>query len=158
MLSNDVELGLVAYPVKNPKLEIVALRKEPLVLVCHPPTPVREAGQGVAAGSQWTELCWLRAKHPHAPGIGPDFKTHRVGARYEVEFDNVDTVKRAVEIGTGVSIVPEATILPEVAKRTLVTVPIADGDFFRPTAAIYKRKKILTPAMKQLLTVLKEPA
>jgi len=70
----------------------------------------------------------------------------------------VDTVKRAVEIGTGVSIVPEATILPEVAKRTLVTVPIADGDFFRPTAAIYKRKKILTPAMKQLLTVLKEPA
>ena len=36
VLSNVVDIGLVAYPVKEPKLEIVPLRKEPLTLICHP--------------------------------------------------------------------------------------------------------------------------
>ena len=39
VLSNVVDLGLVAYPVKDPKIEIIALRKEPLVLICHPQHP-----------------------------------------------------------------------------------------------------------------------
>ncbi len=39
MLSNVVDLGLVAYPIKDPKLEIVGFRKDPLVLICHPQHP-----------------------------------------------------------------------------------------------------------------------
>src|SRR5213082_2399314 len=39
VLGNVVDLGLVAYPNRGSKLEIVALRKDPLVLVCHPQHP-----------------------------------------------------------------------------------------------------------------------
>src|ERR1700735_161379 len=39
VLSNVVDLGLVAYPIKDSKLEIIPLRKEPLVLICHPQHP-----------------------------------------------------------------------------------------------------------------------
>jgi len=39
VLSNVVDLGLVAYPVKDSKIEIIPLRKEPLVLICHPQHP-----------------------------------------------------------------------------------------------------------------------
>src|SRR6202012_1613737 len=39
VLSNVVDLGLVAYPTKDPKLELIPLRKEPLVLICHPQHP-----------------------------------------------------------------------------------------------------------------------
>ena len=157
VLSNAVEFGLVAYPVKDIKLEIVALRKEPLVVVCHPQHP-------------FAKLDKVRLKDLHGQkfvGFGPDIPTRRALDRilkkhggnmaYEMEFDNVDTVKRAVEIDAGVAIVPAATVVAEVAKQTLVAVPFADGDFFRPTAAIYKKKKTLTPAMKQLLVVLKGP-
>jgi DNA-binding transcriptional LysR family regulator len=75
-----------------------------------------------------------------------------------MEFDNIETVKRAVEIGAGVSIVPLSTISQETSKRTLTAVQIEDGQFFRPLAAIYKKNKVLSPAMKQFLTVLKEDA
>jgi hypothetical protein len=37
-------------------------------------------------------------------------------------------------------------------------VTIDDGDFFRPLAAIYKKNKVLSPAMKQFLTILKDGA
>jgi DNA-binding transcriptional LysR family regulator len=63
-----------------------------------------------------------------------------------------------VEIDAGVSIVPLGTIAQEIAKQTLVAVEIEDGDFFRPIAAIYKKNKVLSPAMKQFLTILKEAA
>src|SRR5690349_9195089 len=36
VLSNVVDLGLVAYPVRDAKLEIVPMKKDPLVLICHP--------------------------------------------------------------------------------------------------------------------------
>src|SRR5213593_1037459 len=39
VLSNVVDLGLVAYPSRDPKLEILSLRKEALVLICHPAHP-----------------------------------------------------------------------------------------------------------------------
>src|SRR5215207_3868232 len=39
VLGNVVDIGLVAYPHKDTKLEIVALRRDMLVLVCHPQHP-----------------------------------------------------------------------------------------------------------------------
>ena len=73
-----------------------------------------------------------------------------------MEFDNIETVKRAVEIDAGVAIVPQQTVLQEVAKGTLAQVTFEDGEFYRPLAALYKKNKVLSPAMKQFLAVLKD--
>ena len=75
-----------------------------------------------------------------------------------MEFDNIETVKRAVEIDAGVSIVPQGTVTQEVAKQTLAAVQLEDGSYYRPLAAIYKKNKVLSPAMKQFLALLKEAA
>src|SRR5438034_1238380 len=73
-----------------------------------------------------------------------------------MEFDNIETVKRAVEIDAGISIVPQGTITQEISKQTLASVQIDDADFFRPLAAIYKKSKVLSPAMRQFISILKE--
>ena len=76
--------------------------------------------------------------------------------RNVMEFDNIETVKRAVEIDAGISIVPQGTITQEVAKQTLAAVQIDDADFYRPLAVVYKKSKVLSPAMKQFIAILKE--
>src|SRR5947199_6291343 len=43
VLSNVVDLGLVAYPVKDSKLEVVPLRKDLLVLIAHPQPPLAKS-------------------------------------------------------------------------------------------------------------------
>jgi DNA-binding transcriptional LysR family regulator len=73
-----------------------------------------------------------------------------------MEFDNVETVKRAVEIDAGVSILPQTTIAQEVSKATLVQVPFEGEEFHRPLAALFKKNKVLSPAMKQFLAIVKE--
>jgi DNA-binding transcriptional LysR family regulator len=72
-----------------------------------------------------------------------------------MEFDNVETVKRAVEIDSGVAILPEETIRGELANKTLAAVRL-DGKFFRELAVIYKKGKVLSPAMKQFIELLKK--
>jgi len=67
-------------------------------------------------------------------------------------------VKRAVEIDSGIAIVPRETISQEVANGTLVAVQLQNGAFSRPLAVIYKRNKVLSPAIKKFVALLKKPA
>ena len=158
VLSNVVDLGLIAYPVKDSKLEIVALRKEPLVLICHPQHPFAKQKTVKLKALAGQKIIGFEPDIPTRKALDKILKEHGVEARHAMEFDNVETVKRAVEIDAGVSIVPLSTIGQEISKQTLVAVPIDDGEFFRPLAAIYKKNKVLSPAMKQFLGILKEAA
>jgi len=158
VLSNVVDLGLIAYPVKDPKVEIIALRKEPLTLICHPQHPFAKLKSVKLKALTGQKIIGFEPDIPTRKALDKILKEHGVEVKHVMEFDNVETVKRAVEIDAGVSIVPQGTIAQEISKQTLVAVDIEDGDFFRPIAAIYKKNKVLSPAMKQFLTILKEAA
>jgi LysR family transcriptional regulator, transcriptional activator of the cysJI operon len=156
VFSNIVDLGLVAYPNKDPKLEIVPLRKDPLVLICHPQHQLaKQKGVKlkVVAGQKFIGF---EPDIPTRKALDKIFKDYGVEVKTVMEFDNIETVKRAVEIDAGISIVPQGTITQEVAKQTLVGLPIEDADCFRTLAAIYKKGKVLSPAMKQFISIIKD--
>jgi LysR family transcriptional regulator, transcriptional activator of the cysJI operon len=158
VLSNVVDLGLVAYPVKDSKLEIIPLRKEPLVLVCHPSHPFAKLKTVKLKALVGQKIIGFEPDIPTRKALDKILKEYGVEVKHVMEFDNVETVKRAVEIDAGISIVPLGTVAQEISKQTLVALPIEDGDFYRPLAAIYKKNKVLSPAMKQFLALLKEVA
>jgi DNA-binding transcriptional LysR family regulator len=155
VLGNVVDLGLVAYPRRDSKLEVVALHKDTLVLICHPHHPLARAKSVKPAQLAGQKFVSFEADIPTRTAIDSILKDHHVKVETVVEFDNVETVKRAVEIEAGISIVPQGAITQEVAKRTLAEVKIEGKEFRRPLAAIYKRNRILSPAMKQFLAMLK---
>mgnify|MGYP003331489040 CR=1 FL=1 len=151
-----MDLGLVAYPSRESRLEIVPLRKDPMVLICHPQHPFAKnkiMKLGEIAGQKFIGF---EPDIPTRKALDRILKEQGVEVNNVMEFDNVETVKRAVEINAGVSIVPQATITQEVNKQTLVAVPFNEEGLFRPLAAIYKKNKVLSPAMKQFITLLKE--
>jgi DNA-binding transcriptional LysR family regulator len=156
VLGNVVDLGLVAYPTKDAKLEIVPLRKEPLVLIVHPHHPFAKQKTVKLKALTGQKVIGFEPDIPTRKALDKILKEYDVDVKHVMEFDNVETVKRAVEIDAGVSIVPLGTVLQEINKQTLVAIPLDDGDFFRPLAAIYKKNKVLSPAMKQFLAILKE--
>ena len=83
-------------------------------------------------------------------------RDHGVSVQRVMEFDNVETVKRAVEIDAGIAIVPHATVSQEIGKQSLAEVALEEGEFYRPLALLHKKKKNLSPAMQKFLAVLKE--
>ncbi|MBR89928.1 MAG: LysR family transcriptional regulator [Verrucomicrobiales bacterium] len=155
ILSNAVDIGLVAYPTKDGRFETIPLRDDLLVLICHP-------GHTLAAKKKLK----LNEINGHKfIGFEPDIPTRRaidkilrdrdIVVNHVMEFDNIETVKRAVEIDAGISIVPKSTVAQEVSKKTITQVKIADEDHYRPLAAVHNANKILSPAMKEFIEMVK---
>ncbi len=156
VLGNVVDVGLVAYPTKDSKLEIIPLRKDPLVLICHPQHPFAKMKGIKLKNLAGQKFIGFEPDIPTRKALDKIFKEHHVTITNVMEFDNIETVKRAVEIDAGVSVVPLATISQEISKQTLVSVNLDDADFFRPLAAIYKKNKVLSPAIRQFIAMIKE--
>jgi DNA-binding transcriptional LysR family regulator len=156
VIGNVVDLGLVAYPTRDSKLEISPLRKDPLVLITHPQHPLAKSKTVKLKNVSGQKFIGFEPDIPTRKALDKILKEHSVEVQHVMEFDNIETVKRAVEIDAGVAIVPQGTVIQEVSKQTLAQVTLEDGDFFRPLAVIYKRNKVLSPAMKQFISILKE--
>ena len=155
VLSNIVDLGLVAYPSKDAKLEVVPLRKDMLVLIAHPQHPLAKSKTLNLRELSGQKFIGFEPDIPTRRAIDKILKDEDVNVNVVMEFDNIETVKRAVEIDAGVAIVPVGTVTQEVSKNTLAAITIEDAQFYRPLAAIYKKNKVLSPAIKQFINVLK---
>jgi DNA-binding transcriptional LysR family regulator len=156
VLGNIVDLGLVAYPVADAKLEIIHLHKDPLVLACHPQHPFAKLKSIKVKALNGQKLISFDPDMPTRKALDKILKGQGVAVQHVMEFDNIETVKRALELNCGVAIVPKTTIKQEMANQTLAAVPL-EGNYFRSLGAIHRKNKVLSPAMKQFLALLKEP-
>lgn len=156
VLGNIVDIGLVAYPARDPKLEVVPLRKDSLVLICHPQHPLAKNKSVGLKALQGQKFISFEKDIPTHKALDRVFKQHGVSVEPVMEFDNVETVKRAVEIDAGLAIVPEETVKQEVRNQTVAVVRIESGDCVRQLGLVYKKGKVLSPALKQFIALLKE--
>jgi DNA-binding transcriptional LysR family regulator len=156
VLGNVVDLGLVAFPTRDSRLEIVNLRSDKLVLICHPQHPFAERKSIKIKALSGQKFINYERDIPTRKALDKIFKQHRVTVDQVMQFDNIETVKRAVEIDSGVAIVPLETISQEIANETLKAVELENGAYSRALAVIYKKNKVLSPAIKQFIALLKE--
>src|SRR2546425_30352 len=142
--------------IKDSKLEIVPLRRDNMVLICHPQHALAKFKTVKLNAIIGQKFIAFEPDIPTRKAIDRILKDQNVAVQPVMEFDNIETVKRAVEIDAGISIVPQGTIMQEITKQTLAAVQFEDAQFFRQLAAIYKKNKVLSPAIKQFLSILKE--
>ncbi|MBM3876604.1 MAG: LysR family transcriptional regulator [Verrucomicrobia bacterium] len=157
VLSNVVDVGLVAYPGKDPRLEVVPLRRDRLVLICNPLHPFAKSKGVKLEAIAGQKFISFEPDIPTRKAVDKILRDRGVSIQTVMEFDNIETVKRAVEIDAGISIVPLGTVGQEVSKQTLAQVMIEDGELYRPLGAIFKKNKILSPALRQFLSTIKDP-
>lgn len=155
VLNNAVDLGLVAFPKRMDKVEIVPLHEYKMVLICHPKHPFATRKKISVKEMAGQKFVSFDADMPTRLAIDRVFRKAGVTVEHAMEFDNVETVKQAVEIDAGIAIVPHNTVTQEVATHMLAEVHFEGTDMNRPWAAIYKSKKVLSPAMKQFIETLK---
>ena len=84
--------------------------------------------------------------------LGPG--EHKLEIEPVMEFDNIETVKRAVEIDHGIAIVPQATVAQEQKQGTLAVLRFKGKEFTRPLAILHRKGRVLTPAMKKFIETL----
>jgi DNA-binding transcriptional LysR family regulator len=148
----------VSYPPANRSLTVIPWRDETMVFVCHPGhrlarrkiiTPADLNGENFAAFD--ADLSIRKA-------IDRCLRQHDARVNVVMEFDNIETIKQAIAIGAGVSVLPRPTILKEVGNRTLAAVPLAMTELVRPLGIIHRRGKLFTPTIARFLELLRESA
>ena len=154
ILHNSVDFGLVAFPVKQRQIEALPFRNDHLVLITHPAHPLAKRTDIDVKELFGHRYIGFDPDIPTRKAVDQIFREHRLEIEPVMEFDNIETVKRAVEIDHGVAIVPQATIVQEVKQGTLVALHFKGKEFTRPLAILHRKGRVLTPAMKKFIETL----
>jgi DNA-binding transcriptional LysR family regulator len=156
--SGEAHIGLVAYPAKRPGLIFEIFDEDRLVLICHPRHSLAPKKRIPLSAITGQRFIGFEPDTPTRKMIDRHLRTARVEVVHVTEFDNIETVKRAVEIESGISIVPARTVAAEVASGQLRIVEIDAPTMTRPLATLISRTRPRPQGMKEFIDVLKSEA
>ncbi len=156
VLSGNVDIGLVAIPKKDKKLEVYDFEDEPLVMVCSPKHPLSNEHRVDIHRLQFEKFIAFEKGVPTRAWIDSILERYNVVVRSVMEFDNIETIKRAVEINSGVSILPQTAILPELSSGTIKAITFSNEKFIRTTGIILRKGKIIGQAGRYFIELLRK--
>ena len=155
VLKGNVDIGVVAYPSRRSGVTVLPFRNDRLVLACPPHHPLaghRRVSIRKLAGEP---LVGYERDIPTRRETDRLLRRYGVEVRYVMELDNVETIKRVVEIGTGLAILPEPAVRLEMKSRTLAAVHFSDEVFLRPLGIIHRHGKHFSPAGEKFIEFLR---
>ncbi len=154
--NDEADLGILSYPAATRALEVVPLRSEPMVLVAHPAH--RLARRRSLSAVELNGEKFIAFDRDLAIRKTIDRALKQLGVRVDVvmEFDNVETIKQAIGINAGLSILPRPTIVKELGMRTLLAPSLSLPGLVRPIGIIRRRGKPLTPAVARFIEQLQK--
>ena len=83
-------------------------------------------------------------------------KQRNIRVNVVMEFDNIETIKEAIAIGAGVSILPRPTVQKETEIGSLAAIPLGIPDLVRPVGIIHRRQKHLSPTVTRFIESLRK--
>ena len=154
-LKGTIDLGVVAYPTRRPQLTVIPFREDRLVLICAAHHPFARRRTIPIKDLEGQTFVGYERDIPTRRATDRLFSRKGVTVRYVMELDNIETIKRVVEIGAGVALVPEPAIKQEVKNRTLAAVQLSDESLYRPLGILHRQGRHFTPAIERFIAELK---
>jgi LysR family transcriptional regulator, transcriptional activator of the cysJI operon len=156
VLSGEVDIGLVAIPKRDKRLEVYDFQDEPLVLVCSPKHLLAREEEIDIHKVQFERFIGFDEGVPTRKWIDGIFQRYNITISPVMEFDNIETIKRAVEINSGISILPRTTIEQELTAKNLKAINFSNENFTRPTGIIIRKDKVQNAAVKYFIELLRK--
>ncbi len=156
VLEGAVDLGLVAFPEKKRGLEVVPSGGDRLVLICPPQHPRAKHKKLRARDLNSQDFVLFERDIPTRRATDRILRAHGVTIRRVAEFDNIETIKRAVEVGFGLAIVPRPSVLDEQRSGQLSVVQLIEPEWERTVGIIYRNDRTLGMAAQKFVQLLKD--
>jgi DNA-binding transcriptional LysR family regulator len=154
--TGSAELGVLAFPEPRRGLNIEFLPEHRMVLVCQPDHKFASRKQIRTSDLSGLGFVHFERDTPTRKAIDRLLKAKGVEVNKVAEFDNIETIKRAVEVGFGLAILPLPSVLDEQRTGRLAVVPMAEKEWVRPVGVIYRSDRTLSLAAKKLVGILTE--
>ena len=156
--SEEADLGVVSFPVKSRRLSVAPWREERMVLVTAPDHPLAGREEVSLEEIDGAPLVAFERGLMIREKLDRILSQHKVDAPIALEFDNIETMKRAIETGAGVGLLPEPTVGAEIASGTLAKIRLVNPSIVRPLGIIYRRDRELSAVAEAFIELLQTHA
>lgn len=156
VLNGVVELGVVAFPEHRRGITIVQMKPDKLVVISPPDHEFAERSQIKCTELKGHRFVLFERDIPTRKATDRILKNHGVEVRKAAEFDNIETIKRAVEVGFGLAIVPHSSVIDEQKNKQLAVIQLAEKEWVRPVGVIYRSDRTLSLAAKKVVQLLEK--
>jgi DNA-binding transcriptional LysR family regulator len=157
MVEHDqADVGLISYPKSTRTITALPWREEPMLLVCHPQHRLAASGVRTLGDLDGEKMIGFDASLTIRREIDRVLDQHGVEVDVVMEFDNIETIKRAVEIDAGIALLPEPTVAREVQAGSLSAVRLPTDELKRPIGIIHRRGKELGKAARRFIELLQD--
>ncbi|MBC8166692.1 MAG: LysR family transcriptional regulator [Bryobacteraceae bacterium] len=154
VLADGADLGLVSYPESTRDITVIPWRDEEMV-VAMAPTHALASRQTVDPSDLGGEqFVTFDDDLPIAREISRYLRDAQVSVNMSMHFDNIQTIKEAVMLGSGVSIVPMRILRSEMAEGRIAAVKLTEPGLSRPVGIIHRRRKRFHRAAQAFLDLL----
>lgn len=153
VLEDQADLGFISYPEHRRDLTVIPWREERMTVVAYPAHPLAHRGVLRPKDLDGQDFISFDEEVIIRRELDRFFREHEVNISIVLQFDNIQSIKEAVMLGRGISILPEQTIQTEVEQGRLVSIPLDAPELVRPTGIIHRRKKKLTRAAREFLNL-----
>jgi DNA-binding transcriptional LysR family regulator len=156
VLTGDIDMGLVAVPKNDKRIRVYETGKEAMVLICSPKNPLANQTKVDIQKIQFEKFIAYGPNVPMRKWIDDILQRYNVTVQPAAEFDNIEIIKRAVEVNSGVSIVPQPAIVQEVRNGTLKAIIFSNAKLSRTPRVIVRKNRQLGYAAQYFVELLRE--
>ncbi len=153
VLEDQADFGFISYPEHRRDLTIIPWREERMTVAVYPSHPLANRTMLQPADLDRQDFIAFDEEVIIRRELDRFFRNHGVAVSIAMQFDNIQSIKEAVVLGSGISILPERTIQTESDQGRLVSIPLNAPELVRPTGVIHRKKKKLTRAGRQFLSL-----
>lgn len=156
VLEGAVDFGLVSFPRKSRELTALAWREENMVVTCSPAHPLARHKAVKPAQLTTEKFIAFDKGLMIRRELDRFLREQRVAVEVALEFDNIENIKKAIEVSAGVALLPEPTLRREIQAGTLVAVPLAGCRLVRPLGIIHRRHHKLSSTALRFIELLRQ--
>jgi LysR family transcriptional regulator, transcriptional activator of the cysJI operon len=156
VLNDTADLGLVSYPQSSREIAAIHWRNEEMQVAVPPTHPFAARDEVYPADINGQTLVGFDEDLSIRRELDRFFKAHGVEVNLAMHFDNIHTIKEAVVLGTGISILPARTMQTEIAEGRMVAVKLRAPELVRPVGVVHRKRKKLNRAAHAFVDLLLE--
>lgn len=157
VLEGAVDFGLLSFPRKSRELTVLPWRDEEMVVACAPGHPLAAQRAVKPAQLRGEKYVGFDRHLVIRREVDRFLRAHGAAVNVVMEFDNIENIKKAIEIGAGVALLPEPTLRREVGAGTLAARTLAGSRLVRPLAVIHRRHQAPGGAARAFMELLLQP-
>jgi len=154
IINDEGDLGILSFPTPHRSLTVVPWHSEPMVFVCHRSHPLAKRKTVSFRDLEGENFAAFDRSLSIRKAIDKSLRQRGVNVNVAMEFDNIETIKQAITIQSGVSILPQPSVTREVESGILAAIPMDMPELVRPIGIIYRKHKLLAPTADKLLEFL----